>query len=171
MRIVAVIAVVETVDGLFFETGDLLGGLGLEIGDFSLGCLLLNGQPRVLGASFNHMETARVILGHVDLVNSTVTNELTGGSGAGRGGSLALERNNNNNNKKKFETSDRSWIEVGGGFGATTGRFGRGVATCGFSGRRRRRRCVSATAAQASTQPNNFDATRLYSMIRSIVSN
>ena len=100
MRIVAVIAVVETVDGLFFETGDLLGGLGLEIGDFSLGCLLLNGQPRVLGASFNHMETARVILGHVDSVNSTVTNELTGGSGAGRGGSLALERNNNNNNNK-----------------------------------------------------------------------
>ena len=89
---------VEAVDGLLLEAGDLLGGLDFEIADLGLGRPLLDGQPSVLGPPLNHVETSGVILRHRPLIPDTHTHTHNNNNNSSNN-SNSSSNNNNNNNK------------------------------------------------------------------------
>ena len=60
MGVVAVAAVVETVDGLLFEVGDLVLGLVADVGEAAAVHRAVEGLPHVDGPRAQQVQVARV---------------------------------------------------------------------------------------------------------------
>ena len=60
MRVVTFIAVIETVDGFLLQMVDLIFGLVLNVAQFALTEVALEGLPHVNGTRFDHVEITGV---------------------------------------------------------------------------------------------------------------